>query len=356
MVQMNNYRTAENEFLDLRKPETADWMKATYPAIMADRPVGMSDNYQFMPSYKIAQNLSDHFGMGLVSVGQQFSRRRNPAGQEHFMKFRLPSSLATLKNVGDSAPELVIMNSHNGRSTIRAYAGVFRLVCANGMVVSERSFGQLKFRHFGIENTFAEFGKVLSVMARNMTVLDARMAKMKEVMLTPHQQNQLAKELMKIRKVPDWVESKSMLEARRPEDQREEDGKRSLWVTFNVLQESLTNSNITREFEDQRNRSIRPLTGARATILTNERLWAGLEFFIDNHFKKLASETFQQVEGVATEFPSAAKIRSFDELIAQTSYSSWSVNDEEFANLDPTQKAKLAKRKSYLKGKEAAPT
>jgi len=388
---INKYRTAENETLDLRVPDTAQWVRERFPAIMANRPTGMSESYQFMPSHKIATDLMDQFGMPLVEVGQQFSRSRSPAGQEHFMKFRLPSGLGGLPAVGDSVPEIVIMNSHNGRSTIRAYAGIFRFVCANGMVVSEKSFGQIKIRHFGEENNFAEFNKVLGVMARRMTILDSRMARMKEVVLSPHEQNQLAKALMRIRGTPDWLEAADSLKANRADDECTEDGNRSLWTTFNTLQENLTNRSLAREFEDARNRSIRPLSGARAHVLTNERLWAGLETFIEDRFPKLAADTFEKpaqasivltggavsidqvpvaevVGEVAVSvavavapvdaLPSPAAqeshvLRSVEQLMKLKTFAEMdAITAEEFELLDKEFKTKLSKRKSYLKSKQ----
>jgi len=388
---LNKYRTAENEAIDLRVPETAQWVGERFPAIMAKRPTGMSDSYQFMPSYKIATDLMDQFGVPLVEVGQQFSRSRAPAGQEHFMKFRLPSGIDRLPAVGDSVPEIVIMNSHNGRSTIRAYAGIFRFVCANGMVVSEKSFGQIKIRHFGEENNFAEFNKVLSVMARRMSILDNRMARMKEVILTPHEQNQLAKALMEVRGTPDWLEAADSLAANRVDDERMENGNRSLWTTFNTLQENLTNRSLSRHFENARDRSIRPLSGARAHVLTNERLWAGLETFIEDRFPKLAAETFEkpaqaplpltggavsidQVPEAEVVVPEALPVaialapvdaqpepaaqeghvlRSFGQLLELKTFAEMdAITAEEYELLDRELKTKISKRKSYLKGKE----
>lgn len=301
------------------------------------------------------------------------------------MKFRLPADIGRLRAVGDSIPEIVVMNSHNGRSTIRALAGVFRLVCSNGMVVSEKSFGNIKLRHFGEANNFAEFGKVLEAMARQLAILDARMGRMQELMLTPHEQTQLARQLMISRVVPGWVEPADVLVSRRPEDEAAEDGKRSLWVTFNVLQENLTNKTVSRDFEGARSRSIRPLSGARAHVLGNERIWAGLDSFIEGHFPTLASEavpTFSAAKvkavpeaeivpettpvpdadvtvpeaTVAPEEAAPAAIRSYDTIMGLASFADLeAVTAEEISTFSKEERAKFSKRKSYLKSKAPTP-
>jgi hypothetical protein len=360
MTHQGTYRAAEGDFLDLNIKEQADWAKSHYPALMANRPSGMSEDYQFMPSHTIAKTLHNDFGLRLVEVGQQHSRSRDPAGQEHFMKFRMPNEMMNLNQVGDSIPELVIMNSHNGRSTIRAYAGIFRFVCANGMVVSEQSFGQIKLRHFGEKNTFSVFQEVLTGMARRINVLDARLAKMNSVMLSPLQQRRLAKEVMGLRKVPDWVETAHVLEAHRPADMADADGLRSLWVTFNVIQENLTARTVVHAPENSRPVQMRPITGARAHVLTNEKIWNGLEVFAEENFKDLGldlEELFDQ-PALALEAPKAepkAAPRSATEILSLATYEQLcDATPEELEAFTPEEKKKLSSRKSYLKRKAAA--
>lgn len=282
-IHQGNFRAADNEFIDMNDKEARGWLTKHYPAIMAERPVGMSDGYQFMPSHRIASTLQNEFKMNLVAVGQQYSRARNPAGQEHFMKFRPPTDLIDMKQVGDSAPEIVITNSHNGRSVIKAYAGIFRLVCSNGMVVSEASFGEIELRHFGEQNSFEAFSKMLATMAGRMELLGNRIAKMQSTLMTRHEENQLAKMIIEARGAPDWVEAKDVLTVHRPEDDYDEDGARDLWRTFNVIQENMTSRRVQMERQEgARLRSLRPLTGARAEILTNERIWTALDKFIED--------------------------------------------------------------------------
>jgi hypothetical protein len=49
--------------------------------------------------------------------------------------------------VGDSLVEVVLVNSHDGTSSYKLMAGIFRLVCWNGMVVSESMQDSIAVRH-----------------------------------------------------------------------------------------------------------------------------------------------------------------------------------------------------------------
>lgn len=355
MTYIGNHREAEGDFIDLTNPEIEAWAKAHFPAVMANRPVGMSDGYQFMPTHVMAKRMISDYDLRLVEIGQQRSRSRDPAGQEHFLKFRLPTAMS-FKHMQDSVPELVIMNSHNGRSTVRAYAGVFRMICSNGMVISEQSFGQIKLRHFGQDNTFANFNEVLTGMARKLKILDVRLAKLDSVLLTRAEQIRLTRFIMKQRAVPSWVEPDHVLEVRRAEDQVDATGLRSLWVTFNVIQENLTTRTITHEREGQRNVQLRPLSGARAHVLTNEKIWAGLEAFIQKELPHLTEEVMDQPQliGLENTEPKAA-LRSAKEIFELATYEQvCGVTDEEREALTADERKKLSSRKSYLKRKENA--
>lgn len=362
------YRTAEGDILDIRTDEARGFLRKNYPAVMADRPVGMSDGYQFMPSHKIAETLIDRFGLGLVAVGQQFSRSRDPKGQEHFMRFRLPKSMELTK-VGDSKPELVIMNSHNGRSTLRAYAGIFRLICANGMVIADKTFGKITLRHFGTENNYEAFSQVLDGMAVNFNRLDQRMQALDELLLSPGRQTAMARKLMKARGVPDWVEPKMVLEARRDIERPNEDGTRSVWKTYNVLQESLAEArDIQFARAGARTRSLRPLVGARSQVLVNEKLWSAMEEYVGKNWPELAIPVTGEKATEVSDAPAKPVValdhsqqpdgqeepivRPFGELMALGYNELVTISDQELKGLGKEERSKLSKRKSYLKKKE----
>jgi hypothetical protein len=49
--------------------------------------------------------------------------------------------------VGDSVPEVVILNSHDGISAHNLMAALWRLVCSNGLMTSETEFGSVTVDH-----------------------------------------------------------------------------------------------------------------------------------------------------------------------------------------------------------------
>ena len=46
-------------------------------------------------------------------------------------------------------PEVVLLNSHDKGSAYQLHCGLFRLVCSNGMVVSDATFARISTKHSG---------------------------------------------------------------------------------------------------------------------------------------------------------------------------------------------------------------
>lgn len=294
---LDMYRVHQEEAaLDIFSEDTRDFLKKRYPAVMADKPFGVSENYQFMSTVRIAELLQERFDLRIAEVNQQYSRARSPEGQEHYLRFRLPNSLAPLDGVGDSHPELVLTNSHNGRSRIRVKGGIYRLVCDNGLVVSDQSFGAINLRHFGEANTFSVFEELLKEVGENFKSLDVRLHAMKNKSLSKAQQSLLAMEMIKRRKGPDWIESKHVLKAQRDEDETGQFGKRDLWTTFNVIQENLIRSGAECDLGDGKVRKLPTIRSSSPTMRINNQLWEGLDQFCTTHFKELAPKELEAAE------------------------------------------------------------
>jgi hypothetical protein len=83
---------------------------------------------------------------------------------KHMIRFRHASVSQNIV-VGDSIPEVVLINSHDGTSAYKLMAGIYRLVCSNGLVVAESTTGSLSVHHTGnivdrvIEGSFEIVGQ-----------------------------------------------------------------------------------------------------------------------------------------------------------------------------------------------------
>jgi hypothetical protein len=111
-----------------------DHLRAHAPSIFASGPMrGVSARYTFVPTARIVDGLRDQ---DWVPVDVEEQRIRNEARrgfQKHMLRFRRAEQMATLDewNV-----ELVLLNSHDRGCAYQLHAGIYRRICANGLVVA----------------------------------------------------------------------------------------------------------------------------------------------------------------------------------------------------------------------------
>lgn len=269
-------------------------LRKHFPAIFnTRRSTRVSEDYKLYRSDKVIDIMIDN-GMKLVEVSQErvgWSKVRQPHTQIHTMRFQSEQFGREGFGVGDSFPEVVVRNSHDGRSVFQAMAGVFRLICSNGMVVSDMDLGSITRRHYGEANAFDKVAGIIADLPAAVEKVGARIAAWDGLMLSEKEQAAMARLLIAERgKAAEWIKPEMVLEARREADRPNKDGMRSAWLAFNVLQEALTNATITHQPETGRARSIRPINSSFGNLTSNRRLWAQAEAYIGKLAKKRGLE------------------------------------------------------------------
>ncbi len=102
-------------------------LRTTVPALFQTEKLSkLSDRYTVVPTIDVVEKFIDN--------GWQVSSAKQ-VGKTAFAKHQVRLRNAELPQVGDSLLEAVITNSHNGTSTLQVGAGLFRLVCSNGLTV-----------------------------------------------------------------------------------------------------------------------------------------------------------------------------------------------------------------------------
>ena len=150
------YRMPVNQFtdeqahevlMDRRKVLPLDFIQKRSPSIFSDKAGSMtSSRYNFIPTSAVLEIMQSQ-GWLPVSVGEQRVRTEAREGfQRHTLRFRNFDKPLVFNG---STVEMVLVNSHDGKCAYQIHAGLFRLVCLNGMVVSDSLFNTLRVRHQG---------------------------------------------------------------------------------------------------------------------------------------------------------------------------------------------------------------
>jgi hypothetical protein len=160
----------------------------------------------------------------------------------HRITFGVPGLEDLYEKIGEVLPTCTLYNSHNRTRRVTFVIGLLRKVCSNGLLMDVLSHGLDKIHILGWQGV-----NIDSMISAALTQFGSMATTVKQMMarrLTPTQQLHLAKQALSIKQYgdPQWVDLYTTIEAdrllniRRPEDSGD-----TLWITFNRIQENITN-------------------------------------------------------------------------------------------------------------------
>lgn len=231
-----------------------------------------TDRYAFFPTANVIEALRES-GWAPVSVQEQFTREEGRKGfQKHLVRFHRRSEINTTP-LGDSRIELVMMNSHDGGCAFRLYAGVFRQVCSNGLVVSDATYGAVSIRH--THRTVDEVITTSQKIAGDSGKIGDSIESFRQRTLTDEEKQDFASRALTLRYGS--VEESPVYPARLLEPARAADQGHSLWQTFNVVQERMIRGSRPDRLkalrEGRRMGRVRRITGLDSQLQMNRDLW-----------------------------------------------------------------------------------
>jgi hypothetical protein len=148
-------------------------LQESVPAAFAhSRSPKTSENYVFINTAELIAALRDH---GFHPTEARQTHSANRAYARHMLRFRHLRDSVTLV---DAVPELILVNAHDGTSAYLLSGGLYRPVCANGMMTCLGDFDFIRIPHRGnvvanvvdgaiqISRRFEDIGQVVEAMAR----------------------------------------------------------------------------------------------------------------------------------------------------------------------------------------------
>jgi uncharacterized protein DUF932 len=258
-------------------PLTMDEITQRAPSALATRPyAAMSSKYAYIPTIDVIKGMIAS-GFHPFSATQSRARIEGKAEfSKHLIRFRHQDVARSLV-VGDVVPEVVLINSHDGACAFRLVAGLYRLVCSNGLMVSDAEIASIVVRHTGnilqdvVDGSYRlteDAGKALGTAQ-----------KWGQLQLTDGEQNAFAQAAHTLRfadaegKTTTPITAAQLLAPRRYADAGND-----LWKTFNRVQENVIAgglSAIQRDANGQRVRrvSTRRIHGIDQDVKLNRALW-----------------------------------------------------------------------------------
>jgi len=205
-------------------------IKSMAPSVFTtDKAPHLTDKYIQTPTSRVVEDLMN---LGWqVTKAQEVKSRKYKGFQKHIVVFRNPEIMIKGANGDDSFPQILLTNSHDGKAAFNFRVGIFRLVCSNGLVISDADFNNVSIRH--INYTFETLQSKIGEVIAKLPNLVQKINLFKSTQLTDVQMQEFAAKAMQLR-TKARVNIMDVLNADRPQDAGND-----LWVVFNRVQEKL---------------------------------------------------------------------------------------------------------------------
>lgn len=254
---------------------TKEEIQAKAPAVTSTvSAANLSKNYVHVPTIELIDDMAK-LGWGVTDVKQAGSKKGSEMFKKHLVTFRNENIVIKGEDGETVYPQILLTNSHDGLSSFQFRAGLFRLVCTNGLVISTQDFGAMRIRHKGY--SFDELKGTVMDLVEKLPVTVETLNKFREVTLSEEQKHELAMKAIGIRFGENGaeVDVEELLKPTRKEDEGSD-----LWTIFNVIQEKMVRGKFKYKTIKGRNKTARPIKNFNRDIELNEQLYQLAESFI----------------------------------------------------------------------------
>jgi len=253
----------ENKFLT--KDEIKDRAKSVFAAKGAEN---TSEKYSHIPTFKIIEDM-EVLGWKVTDV-KEVKARKNAGFQKHLVIFRNPDIFINGDDGDNVFPQILLTNSSDGKNAFTFRAGLFRLVCSNGLVISTQDFADLKIRHFGYK--FEDLQKTINAMVEKLPLTVESMNKFKQTQLEEAQIIEFAKKALSVRFGEEEIKRITVNYDEFIKPTRKEDEGNDLWSVFNRVQEKIIEGDFEYGYATK-TRKARRIKNFNQDIVLNSNLY-----------------------------------------------------------------------------------
>ena len=229
---MFSYDSSKNEFL------TKDAIREIAPSVFTEKAdsSSTSKHYVHIPTETVIDDMAS-LGWGVVDA-KQVKARKNQGYQKHMVVFGNDNLVVEGKDGDTVMPRILLTNSHDGKNSFKFQAGLYRLVCSNGLVIADAEFASMKIRHMGYD--LSELKTVISEIVEKLPLTVECMNKLKAKEMSEDEKIDFAKKALRTR-LPKAQISTLTYENIQDllEPTRKEDGGNDMWSVYNVIQEKI---------------------------------------------------------------------------------------------------------------------
>jgi hypothetical protein len=248
---------------------TPELIKANAPSVFAtSASPKMTDKYTFVPTDQVLE-FFDREGWQIASV-KQTGKGIHSLHEIRFRNSELPK-------VGDTLVEAIVKNSHNGTSAFSLSAGLFRLVCSNGLTVPTAVAEKFTMRHNHFQ--LDDVKELADNFSKKLPLIENSVSRMMSRELSTEEKIKFVQESAKIRfnseKTFSDMEIAGLLTPNRNEDEGDD-----LWRVFNTVQEKFIRGGVQVSNQRGKTSKMRKIDNIISQNTINTKLWELAEVMI----------------------------------------------------------------------------
>lgn len=256
-----------------------DQMVRMSPSIFAEQAhSSRSDRYAYIPTVDLVNGMRQE-GFLPVQVSEAKTRDHDKKGYgKHLIRFRRADQLESKE-----AREVVLINSHDGSSAFKLMAGIYRFVCANGLIIGQTD-NEIKIRHSGdaVNDVIEGAYSIVNDFDTVANSIDG----MKSVILTPDHKRIFGQAALAL-KYED-VTNCGFQPDQIIRPRRQADTESDIWSVFNATQENIIKGGQRGIKRNELGRRVstksRTINGIDQSVALNRGLW-----ILAEEMKKLVS-------------------------------------------------------------------
>ncbi len=263
-MQLATRFASRSPVLRSEHPLSDNQIRGVAPSIFAEAPhESRSERYSYIPTAALLTELRRE-GFQPFMVCQTRVRQDDRRDYtKHMIRLRHASQVNDAE-----ANEIILLNSHDGTSSLQMLAGMFRFVCQNGLVCGD-TVADVRVPHKGdiAGHVIGGAYDVLHGFGRAQESRDA----MQAITLDNGEAEVFARAALALKydeDKPAPITESQILMPRRHDDSR-----RDLWSVFNRTQENLIKGGLSARATNGRRQTTRPVQGIDNGIRLNRALW-----------------------------------------------------------------------------------
>ena len=242
-------------------------------SVFTNRPSSeVTEKYTFISTEKVIDDM-EVLGWKVSDAKEVKARTKATVGfQKHLLVFRNNDVVINGEDGDTVFPQILLTNSHDGKNSFQFTAGLFRMICENGLVIADTEFEDVRMRHMGY--TFEDLQVLIKDMVEKLPLTVESMNKMKNIELEEEKIIDLAKSLLDIRVegTDNTYDSSAIEEVL--ETQRKKDEGVGLWEVFNRVQENIIEGNFHYKTKSGKVRQARIIKNFKQDIDLNRNMFA----------------------------------------------------------------------------------